>query len=640
MPTEDRQHPWPLECNPRPGVEGEFKATIALAYRVLECLARGELQDGILMRRTQALLAGLAPVSESEGLRLIYAWGEAGHAQRCLRDGIGRTGERGYLDEDGVAQLLSLAARWERARGEPTDVEREAFRLLLRAGAEPVAAWKGVRAWNPWSGELISGQWIPEEHMPRTPNGAVLVAGERIAPEPFMRARRVLWDDPSRATQMIMHACGITAARAAKVVRALGSGWAVDAELAAPLAEAERVTAPASSAKERVQRGIRLLLADFPLHWAVLAQATLRASEAHETMWVSALGEGGAPIALSYHPGFVDKLTDLECAAVLQHEVHHLIFDHLDGPPPPSRGELTERHHACWKLAAECNANEFIEWPLPYEPIRIEGLGLPPGESTVQRYQRLVRRGKSLAGTLRALAAGELRPCGRAHGAGIPQRHDERRSVLAAIRAAIEKVGEGLDQKTRAALAGTSAGRQLEELARGEKARLSWQQLLRVRVRSMSARTSTRTFPSRRAPELIGVVPGRRARRTHPVVMVAIDTSGSMSLRDLSQIAAEVEALLRLQARVAVVQCDVEIERHGWFRKGDTIDRVYGRGGTDLQPPFERAMLQRYRPDLIVYFTDGQGPAPSAAPKGVEVLWVLTGAWAEVPAPWGRVVRM
>ena len=34
-------------------------------------------------------------------------------------------------------------------------------------------------------------------------------------------------------------------------------------------------------------------------------------------------------------------------------------------------------------------------------------------------------------------------------------------------------------------------------------------------------------------------------------------------------------------------------------------------------------MLRRLRPDGIVYFTDGQGPLPGAAP-GVPVLWVLT----------------
>jgi predicted metal-dependent peptidase len=42
----------------------------------------------------------------------------------------------------------------------------------------------------------------------------------------------------------------------------------------------------------------------------------------------------------------------------------------------------------------------------------------------------------------------------------------------------------------------------------------------------------------------------------------------------------------------------------------------------------------------VAYFTDGDGEAPAAKPKGVEVVWVLTGAWAEVPAKWGRVVRM
>jgi predicted metal-dependent peptidase len=147
-------------------------------------------------------------------------------------------------------------------------------------------------------------------------------------------------------------------------------------------------------------------------------------------------------------------------------------------------------------------------------------------------------------------------------------------------------------------------------------------------------------FPSRRAPDRVGIVPGRRARRTRPVVLIAIDTSASMTGRDLALVAAEVRTLLRMQVRVVVVQCDVKIQAERWMRPHDDLVRAEGRGGTDLRPPFEATVLRKYRPDLVAYFTDGDGEAPAAKPKGVEVVWVLTDAWAEVPAKWGRVVRM
>jgi predicted metal-dependent peptidase len=88
------------------------------------------------------------------------------------------------------------------------------------------------------------------------------------------------------------------------------------------------------------------------------------------------------------------------------------------------------------------------------------------------------------------------------------------------------------------------------------------------------------------------------------------------------------------------VQCDTEIRARAWLARGTTPDRVRGRGGTDLRPPFAAAELRRYEPDLVVVFTDGHGPAPERAPASCAVIWVLTGDAPRVPARFGRVVHM
>ena len=53
------------------------------------------------------------------------------------------------------------------------------------------------------------------------------------------------------------------------------------------------------------------------------------------------------------------------------------------------------------------------------------------------------------------------------------------------------------------------------------------------------------------------------------------------------------------------------------------LTSMVGRGGTDLRPVFAADFLATYRPDGVVYFTDGQGPFPEDDP-GVKALWVLT----------------
>lgn len=61
-----------------------------------------------------------------------------------------------------------------------------------------------------------------------------------------------------------------------------------------------------------------------------------------------------------------------------------------------------------------------------------------------------------------------------------------------------------------------------------------------------------------------------------------------------------------------------------------------------IRPAFD-ALLRRpteRRPHIIVFATDGFGPAPITAPRDVLVIWLLVGAQAVRPARWGEVVRV
>ena len=117
--------------------------------------------------------------------------------------------------------------------------------------------------------------------------------------------------------------------------------------------------------------------------------------------------------------------------------------------------------------------------------------------------------------------------------------------------------------------------------------------------------------------------------------MAVIDTSASMTNDLLQQIGQE---LVKMQSshEVVVVECDDEIQRTYPFK--GKLRKVHGRGGTDLRPPFEREILAKLRPDVVVYFTDGEGPAPNDPPR-VPVLWCLTPG-AQPPAQWGRTAWM
>ena len=138
--------------------------------------------------------------------------------------------------------------------------------------------------------------------------------------------------------------------------------------------------------------------------------------------------------------------------------------------------------------------------------------------------------------------------------------------------------------------------------------------------------------------------------QNEPDIVVAIDTSGSVSQAQIAKMLEEIQAMMRLinvRKGIRVIACDYTI-------KGDVVVRdireaeghVRGGGGTDLRPPFRKLAEENVRPDCLVYFTDGYGPAPDSDP-GFPVVWALCGSdyYIQNPeqgsaSPYGREVRI
>jgi predicted metal-dependent peptidase len=65
----------------------------------------------------------------------------------------------------------------------------------------------------------------------------------------------------------------------------------------------------------------------------------------------------------------------------------------------------------------------------------------------------------------------------------------------------------------------------------------------------------------------------------------------------------------------------------------------HGRGGTDFRPAIEAIQKLRPRPDLCIYFTDGDGFAPEHPPSAMEVIWcIVPTPNGRRPAPWGHLI--
>lgn len=600
------------DASPLPGVEVPEADLEDASWSVLE--AQAERRDATpLARRALVRFAKdfhlSADVLEKLALRWLARGGPLAHVRR------GGASAPGWFTVDQARELI-LASREDASS---RALSRGVWRALVQHGWAPDAARLAAWGWSPESGTLPNGQWIPPELLGREEERRPSVSAS-LSLELERELLALLAHSQLRALRRLRQATGCSLEEAQLLLGVL--------------AERRRTGADArSDARVAIDDAIRGLMLDRPFHWALLDAAHVVEDETVPTMAVGVTTRG--EIALFYAPDFVLRIEEGERKGVLLHEVHHVLFDHLH-PPPDAATNTT-----AWTLACEVTANEYVPYPLP-EPITIDELDLPPGESTKVRFAKLARRkklGAEWGARMRAVESDRiLRPLDP-----NPTAHDDvalgPRNPRPALEAAAARAGSGLDEDTRRLLSVPGLAAFEDILPVGEST-LAWNELLRVLVRGLLVRTSTRTYPSRRFPHLLGVTPGKRARRERPVVMAVIDTSASMSSGELANVSAELGRLVREHVRVVCLQCDEEIRKREWLGADATVTRVHGRGGTDLRPPFADAEIRRARPDLVVYFTDGHGPAPEHAPVGVDVLWVLTGASARVPARFGRVARM
>lgn len=356
-------------------------------------------------------------------------------------------------------------------------------------------------------------------------------------------------------------------------------------------------------------------------------------------------------MAISLHDGRLYLHVNIESfmaepqflRGVLLHEVHHVVLGHLTHPKfvDVEEPELMD-------LAVEMSANEYIEEPLPPAVTcrAYSAVGIRPGQSTRERYEILVDHvrktrarprptpGENGTGTVdehRFLARGRVAPGGVAQTALLVA------NAVNEFRAEEEEE----DPSRRFLLAGRTPARIVEELmdtTRMPDEPMDWQSALNMFVARARAPVHTWSRPSRRFPSRIFEVPGRSwsfRRSDIPRLLVAIDTSLSMSKLELEEIARQLMALSD-RAHVIVAECDAAVARVYPF--AGHIEKVSGRGGTDLRPVFAPEILGAHDVDGVVYFTDGDGPF-SPEPPSVPTLWVLTKP-STFACPWGQRARL
>lgn len=177
----------------------------------------------------------------------------------------------------------------------------------------------------------------------------------------------------------------------------------------------------------------------------------------------------------------------------------------------------------------------------------------------------------------------------------------------------------------------------LDALVESLKPNVNWRRVLRLFAASSSRTYLKNTI--QRASKRYGTTPGIKIKRKQKI-QVVVDTSGSVSDDDLREFFAEIYHIWKGGAQIHIVECDVDIQA-SYDYKGKAPSIIHGRGGTDFNAPMRYAN-EVYQPDAIVYFSDGEAPAPEI-PTRAPILWLICeqgigeDSWDFLP---GRKVKM
>jgi predicted metal-dependent peptidase len=167
---------------------------------------------------------------------------------------------------------------------------------------------------------------------------------------------------------------------------------------------------------------------------------------------------------------------------------------------------------------------------------------------------------------------------------------------------------------------------------------LPWRMLLARYVTATARDDYNFSRPSRR--EAPYILPSLKS--THIDLVVALDTSGSITDEEMNEFISEVNAIKgSLGARITLLACDEALAEDGpWvFEAWEELrlpQKFPGGGGTRFTPVFEWTQARDRPPDLLVYFTDAEGEFPKEEPP-YPTLWLVKG---KTKVPFGQRVQL
>ena len=355
-------------------------------------------------------------------------------------------------------------------------------------------------------------------------------------------------------------------------------------------------------------------------------------------VWDDKVGTAGVSkhnigFKLAISPEFWDTLDDMGKLGVLKHELLHLAFFHLTMRDKYPDKEL-------FNIAADMEINQYITagW-------------LPKGCIDINEFKETMPHLKDKAGT--DYYYKELQKEEKCDGAGKPtidkyradgDQHgtwEEFDDLNEAEKKLLESQAKYQLQSTAEQVIkrqGNIPGELAEmigDLFKKMEAKFDWKAYLR-RFAGGSQKVYTKKL-RRKYNKRFSDNPGLKIKpKKH--ILVGVDTSGSVSSKELEVFFSEINHIYKTGADVTVIQCDTRIVDISPYKKGCEV-AIKGRGGTDFTPVVDYYNKHQKDFSCLVYLTDGECSNPLNPPRG-KMLWVISEQSAMNDKLPGHVIKL
>ena len=314
----------------------------------------------------------------------------------------------------------------------------------------------------------------------------------------------------------------------------------------------------------------------------------------------------GINTELCVNEEFWNKLDDETQLAVLCHELGHIIFKHIT-----MSEYFGNKNH--FNIAADCNVNSYIP-ELQKDPwVYPAAYSFPNQQGTKWYYENIPQQENEPQFGNEQSSIGSHETWKDFQDLSDAEKELVENQIDYQAKSVAEQV-----QKMAGSIPGQFKG-YIDSLFIQKPPIFNWRAYFRRLIGNVRSEEikKTRRKESCRFPGSAGI---KKDKKTE--IMVAIDTSGSVSDSELQDFFSEINNIYRAGAIIKIVEFDHAIQRE-YYYEGRWDGSISGRGGTSFYEPI--ALYSEHRRDfqMLVMFTDGYASIDNLKPQG-PVVWVIT----------------